>query len=54
MKNSPAFNRARKKVEQISEELKKSPVCWHSVAHLSRDLAAVAQAERELKIKSPE
>jgi hypothetical protein len=37
--------RARKKLIQITAELtEKQPVNWHNVAHLSRDLCAVAVA----------
>jgi hypothetical protein len=36
--------RAIKKLNQIYEEIKKDPKDWHSIAHLSRDLCAVATA----------
>jgi len=41
MKNSEA--RCRRKLAQLVAEMAKSKLDWHSIAHLARDLAAVAQ-----------
>ena len=37
--------RAVKKLEQLKKEFAKAALDWHSIAHLARDLSAVAQAE---------
>ena len=39
------LDRARKKLKQLTEELSRDKIDWHSVAHLSRDLCAVATSE---------
>jgi hypothetical protein len=38
--------RARKKVKQLEEEMKKPKLDWRSIAHLACDLSAVAQPQK--------
>lgn len=41
--------RAAKKMAQLAAEFKKSPLDWHSICHLSRDLNAAANARKQAK-----
>jgi len=45
------LKRIFKKVLQLHEEIHKESICLHSIAHLSTDLAAVAQAANTRRIK---
>lgn len=41
--------RAHEKIRQLKAEFEKSRLCWHSIAHLARDLSAAANARNVMK-----
>ena len=45
MQKTKAELRARAKLAALVREFEKQKLDWHSIAHLSRDLSAVAQPQ---------